>query len=210
VDPRYSEDEQVEQLKSWWKKNGPSLIIGVVLGLGIVIGWQGWGVYTASRAEEASSLYQLLLGVQSESALEAGDRLIKEFTDTPYAAKAALLLAAAAVKRGDAADARQHLNWVLENSEESGTLHAARLHLGQLELGEGNIDDALAVLRLKRDLLSSLITENLREMRIHCKGDAASARTAYQESLAVIASDSPYRGFLEAKLADLATIETAQ
>jgi predicted negative regulator of RcsB-dependent stress response len=210
VDPRYSEDEQVEQLKSWWKKNGPSLIIGVVLGLGIVIGWQGWGVYTASRAEEASSLYQLLLGVQSESALEAGDRLIKEFTDTPYAAKAALLLAAAAVKRGDAADGRQHLNWVLENSEESGTLHAARLHLGQLELGEGNIDDALAVLKVGE---RSAFESHYRELEgdaYSFKGDAASARTAYQESLAVIASDSPYRGFLEAKLADLATIETAQ
>lgn len=210
MDPRYSEDEQVEQLKSWWKKNGPSLIIGVVLGLGIVVGWQGWGAYKASRAEEASSLYQTLLGTQGQSAIEAGDRLTREFTDTPYAAKAALLLAAGAVKRGDPSKARQYLHSVLENSGESGTLHAARLRLAQLELGEGNIDDALAVLQIEERASFESHYLELEGDAHSLRGDSGAARKAYQESLAAIADDSPYRGFLEAKLADLTTPGVAQ
>ena len=37
-----TEEEQIEAIKQWWKKNGSSLLIGVGLALAIVFGWQAW------------------------------------------------------------------------------------------------------------------------------------------------------------------------
>ena len=37
-----TEEEQVEALKSWWKENGKSLIMGVVIAVAAVFGWRGW------------------------------------------------------------------------------------------------------------------------------------------------------------------------
>jgi len=40
VDEFSTEDEQVEAIKKWWKENGTSLIVGVVLGLSVLFGWR--------------------------------------------------------------------------------------------------------------------------------------------------------------------------
>ena len=41
----FAEDEQTEKIRHWWKKNGSAIIVGLVLGIGSVAGYQGWGVY---------------------------------------------------------------------------------------------------------------------------------------------------------------------
>ena len=37
-----TEEEQIEAIKRWWKKNGSSLLLGIALALAIVFGWQAW------------------------------------------------------------------------------------------------------------------------------------------------------------------------
>ena len=37
-----SEQEQVEDIKKWWKENGRSVIAGLVIGLGGMVGWKSW------------------------------------------------------------------------------------------------------------------------------------------------------------------------
>ena len=50
IDPRYSEDEQAERLKEWWKKNGTSVIVGVVIGVSAIVGVNLWRNYTQTQA----------------------------------------------------------------------------------------------------------------------------------------------------------------
>ena len=54
----FAEDEQTEKIRHWWKKNGTAIIVGLVLGVGSVAGYQGWGIYQTRQADVASDLYQ--------------------------------------------------------------------------------------------------------------------------------------------------------
>ena len=48
------EQEQVEELKAWWKLHGgfiAALVLAVAVGFA---GWQGWRWYQASQAAQAS------------------------------------------------------------------------------------------------------------------------------------------------------------
>ena len=54
-----SEEEQLDAIKRWWKSNGTSLIIGVVVAAAGVFAWKAWqnsciswvlGVAPSSRA----------------------------------------------------------------------------------------------------------------------------------------------------------------
>ena len=37
----FSEDEETERIKDWWKKNGISIIVGLAIGIGAVASYQG-------------------------------------------------------------------------------------------------------------------------------------------------------------------------
>ena len=55
-----NDDEQVEALKNWWKENGKAVILGISLGIGSVIGWQGWDRYKISQNENASVIFSVM------------------------------------------------------------------------------------------------------------------------------------------------------
>ena len=58
---QFVEDEQTEKIKRWWKTNGTAVIVGLLLGVGSVAGYQGWGMYQDRQSEIASDLYQRML-----------------------------------------------------------------------------------------------------------------------------------------------------
>ena len=89
-----ADQDQIESLKRWWKANGRSLIVGVVLGLVIVTGSKMWFSYAQSKAERASISYDQLLtdltANQIDAVLDRGKHLSDEFGDTPYGPLAGL------------------------------------------------------------------------------------------------------------------------
>jgi predicted negative regulator of RcsB-dependent stress response len=51
------EQEQISELKTWWKMYG-NLVTGVLLAVAVgVAGWQGWNWYQRKQATEASVIY---------------------------------------------------------------------------------------------------------------------------------------------------------
>ena len=52
-----SDEEQAEALKRWRSENGKTNIGGIVLGLGLVIGWQGWNEHQRRQSEMATAEY---------------------------------------------------------------------------------------------------------------------------------------------------------
>lgn len=51
------EQEQIEELKTWWKIHG-TLITALVVLLAVgVVGWQGWQWWQRSQAGQAAQLY---------------------------------------------------------------------------------------------------------------------------------------------------------
>ncbi|OGI49966.1 MAG: hypothetical protein A3B81_00400 [Candidatus Muproteobacteria bacterium RIFCSPHIGHO2_02_FULL_65_16] len=203
----YTEQEELEKFKTWWKSYGNALILGVILGAGLLFGNKYWQQYQERRIVEAATLYDELRqhyqGNRPEPARAAGTRLLDEYASTPYAAMAALMLARHGVVSGDGAAARKHLQWVLDHAADTPLAHAARLRLARLLAGEGKHEAALAQLDVKE--MSGFEAEYL-EARgdvLTALGRAGEARAAYSAALKAAENRTPYRQTLGMKLDDL-------
>lgn len=208
----YTEQEELEKLKSWWKNYGGSLITGVVLGLAILFGYRYWAEYRQTQREQASVLYEELvtqLRSKKPEASAVGAKLIDEYDGTPYAGMAALLLARQAYEAGDKATARQHLEWVLANADDTPTEHAARLRLARLQFEAGELEAVAALIDVKDIVGFEPEYYELRGDVALAQGKRAAARSAYDEALKHLPAVSPYRSVLSMKRDDVAA-ESAQ
>jgi len=183
-----SEEEQVEALKKWWSENGRSVIAGIVIGLAVVFGWQSWVQHRHDRMEAAAArfdqLHQAVQGGEREAAEKQAELLREEHGKTIYSAFAALDLAKIKLEQGDAAGAREQLQWVMEQGREPGLQRLARLRLARLQLGLGEIDAAeKSIAGLEGNAFAGDVAE-IRGDIARARNDLETARQFYQEALA--------------------------
>ena len=131
-----TEEEQVEAFKNWWNKNGTQVLSAILV---VVVAVAGWRYYTNTQyvnSVNASSMYELLVshsqqGTFGEVSREAL-KLMQEQPESPYAAGAALLHASFNLEKGEAEEAKTHLNWVLANSTDQAMKATAMLRLARV------------------------------------------------------------------------------
>lgn len=203
----YTEQEELEKIKAWWKTYGGALIIGVLLGIGLLFGNKYWTQYKEERLARASDVYAEMLSQvrsqQREQARLTAESLVREHSGTPYAGMAALMLARLSHEAGDVAGAAKHLQWALDHASDPATVHTARLRLARLLMAEGRHDEAMA-------LASSRSQVGFEGEYLELQGDIlaaqrkfAEARTAYTRALEQVPQDSPYRRILQMKLDEM-------
>ncbi|MBK8534332.1 MAG: tetratricopeptide repeat protein [Candidatus Competibacteraceae bacterium] len=198
---QYTDDERVEDLRKWWTENGSSIVIGIVLGLIAIFGWQYWSSYRNAQAEKASQAYDAFVAAVGKSdAGSRGQALLTDFPKSSYAVLAALRLAKLALDNGDPATAMQRLEWVIGNAKLDELKDIARLRLAQVQFTTGQLTEA-------QKLLDSVTTASLTAEREALKGDfylagndIAKARTAYAAALAASSGNR----LLQLKLDNLA------
>jgi predicted negative regulator of RcsB-dependent stress response len=199
-----TEEEQIEAIKKWWKENGKSIIAGVVIGLGGVLGWQAWGQYRDSLGGQAAQHFQQLAGAMETGAagvaLAQGEQLISEYDGTPYAVFAALELARLHVDEGDNAQARRRLQWAMDNAGDEGLAQIARLRLVRVMLDDGDLEEADRLLQQPLDPSFAGAAAELRGDLAHARGDADAARDGYEEALQLGVGDTTV---VQMKLDDL-------
>ena len=200
----FAEDEQTEKIRHWWKKNGSAIIVGLVLGIGSVAGYQGWGVYQTRQAEAASDLYQEMLRSLENEALtrvrESADSLISKFGSTAYADAASLMLARLDVEAGQLEQAGHHLSRVIDHSKDSAMQHIARLRLVTLALDQGDLKWADQLLKIQ--LMGGFESryDELRGDIFTARNDLKNARNAYQNALGNAVAGSVAAQILDRKL----------
>lgn len=154
MDVYTTENEQIEDLKKWWKENWKSLIAGVVIGLSAIFAYWAWNNYTKSQAEAASAEYQLLIGEVEKGDTNAGlaraARIRNQYGDTTYAVFAAMAMGKLALDKGDKKAARQHLDWAMNNAEHDTLKHIARLRLARILLDMGETQNALKLVTVSK------------------------------------------------------------
>lgn len=146
MDPYASDREQVETLKSWWRKNGKPIMGGLLIGLGAAYGWKAWQSGATRDAEAASAAYEEVMNrlqkEKDQGADELGKDFMSEYESSAYASFVALMRARVAVQAGDLPRAKEQLRWVMEHSPLSELKSVARLRLARLLVAEGNGDEA--------------------------------------------------------------------
>lgn len=184
------EQEQIAELKAWWKQYG-NLVAGVaaVAALG-VLAWQGWNWYQRNQAAQASAVYSVLQQAVAESDLQriktSSGELLEKFPSTVYASLAALTAAKATNEAGDAKTAKLQLTWVTEHGKDE-LRDLARLRLVALLLDEKAYDEALKQLE---GAISPGFAARFQDTRgdvFNAQGKKSEARAAYQAALAALA-----------------------
>ena len=192
----YNPDDQLANLKNWWKQYGQALIVGVIIGLLLLAGGNYWRQHKIKRAETASLLYESLLADlqqgKSDAVSAAATKLMQDYEATPYAGKSALLLARQRFDAKDIAGTRTHLEWAMKNAIEAPVQHSARLRLAHLLLDQGETAAALALVNIKDTNGFISEYEEIRGDVLLAQGDRDGARRAYQTAIEKLPRASGY------------------
>ena len=215
-----TEEEQIEAIKKWLDENGTSLVVGIVVAVAGVFGFQSWQNSTRESGEAAAALY----GSLTEAAIVAptatlteetiqssrfiADTLKTDHGGTAYAQFAALLMAKLAVEDNDLELATRELEWVIEQGPDYSIEVIARIRLARVLLAGQRRDDALAqVEQLDAGAHESSRQEVLGDIYMALDRHE-DAREAYQAALDGVVEGSN-KPFLEMKLRDVPAVAMA-
>ncbi|WP_404363109.1 YfgM family protein [Marinobacter sp.] len=213
-----TEEEQVEAIKNWWKKNGASLVIGIVVALAIVFGWQSWQSHQAQERSEAAAQFAGLLNALDDQDSEerngtinyVAGQLQENHEDSAYAVYGTLILAQQQMLgKEDPTAAVESLRWALERVEKGGPVEPVVRHrLAQAQFAAGDRDEALATIRdaSGAETFVALFAELEGDILL-ADGDKEGARNAYRAARSALGEER--NGLLELKMADLAIGEEA-
>lgn len=202
-----SDQEQEELLRNWWRENWKWIGAGVVLGLGLLGGWQYWQVHQTQRAERAGRLYQdFQAALGRDEADQAGrllDELSKDYPSSAYTQQGRLLLARRRADAGNYDEAIALLRTVADESKDQELGQVARLRTARLLIQQGKHDEALQLLDAES---AGSFAAHVREVRgdaLFAKGDTNAARAEYAAALAAADDAQIDRATLELKLQEV-------
>ena len=203
-DLNQTEEEQIEEIKQWWKDNGMSIVLGICIGLGGLFGYRGWQAHEKAQAEAASMAFQNMIASARENQREdthnSASQLLNEFSGTSYAVFAALAEAKLAVEEEEYSQAAKHLNFAIDNAPDTEFKRIATIRLARVLFAEGNYDEALTQLDSKHYGQSTPLSEELKGDILKKKGDTEGAYEAYSSAIAGLKQEAPAFAILELKL----------
>ena len=200
-----TEEQQAEAIKRFFRENGLSLALGVIVGLGGLYGWKAYNQNQITTAEQASDAYTKL--VESDSVLASADAFMSENKDTQYATLAAFVAAKEAVDAQNLDVANEKLSWIVTNVDNAELKAIATTRLARVQIAQQQYDDALSTLNAP---LPEAFNANVAELKgdIYTQqGNKEQARVAYQA--AVDAGGLTSNPLLQIKLDDLAVTSPA-
>jgi len=178
------EQEQIAQLKGWWRDNGSFVVALLVAAAIAAAGWQGWRIWQAKQTREAAALYDgLVKAMQANDAKalrDAGGTLVESYPRTLYASMGALAAARFHFERGELKDARAQLQWVTERSSSEELKDLARLRLAGVLLDDKAYDEALKLLEAKHAEAMAAQYAALKGDILVAKNQPAEAKAAYK------------------------------
>ena len=198
------EQEQIDELKAWWKENKRVVILIATAFILAAAGVQAWRYYQQSQAQQAAELYstlqQLVPENNAKKISEAAATIIEKFSSTAYAPRAALIAAKVNYQAGDAQSAKVQLQWVVEHAAEDELQDIARLRLAGMLLDEKNYTQALQLLEAKHNPAYDAFYLDLKGDVLVAHGKPAEARGAYQAAFDKSDKKSNYRDLIQIKL----------
>jgi predicted negative regulator of RcsB-dependent stress response len=181
------EQEQLAELKAWWKTHGNTVLTAAIAALLAVAAWNGWTWYQRTQAAEAGALYDTLQKAARANDLkatrDAAGAILENYPRTTYAPLAALTSAKVHFQSGDLKTARAQLTWVVEHARSPQVKEIARLRLANVLLDDGAPDEALKVLEEKPDPAFEALFAAQRGDILVVQQKPAEARAAYRAAL---------------------------
>jgi predicted negative regulator of RcsB-dependent stress response len=198
------EQEQLDELKHFWKQYGDVITWALIVVLGALAAWNGYQYWQRNQAAQASVMYD-----EVERAVQSGDmakidRSLSDMKDrfgrTTYAQQAALLAAKAYYDKGNIDASRAALNWVAEKASDEGYQAIARLRLAAVLLEKKSYDEALQQVSgpFPKDF-TALVADRRGDI-LAAQGKRPEAKVEYEKAYKELDERSEYRRLVEVKL----------
>lgn len=201
------EQEQLDQLKQFWKQYGNLVTWLLILALGSFAAFNGWNYWQRDKAVKAGAMYD-----EIDKAAQAGDAgraaslfatLRDRYPRTAFAQQGAMLVAKLQADKGQADEARATLAWVADNAVEDEYKTLARLRLAGVLMDQKKYDDALKQLDgANAKEFEGLVADRRGDVLL-AQGKKEEAKAAYQKAWTAMDPKVEYRRLIEAKLTAL-------
>ena len=179
------EEQEINQLKDWWKENGKTIIVAFILGVGGMFGWRYWQAHQAEQIAQASAQYDALIysAQQDEQAKKANiEQFVQANSKTAYAVFALLDEAKKATEKQDFAAAEANLNQALTQSQDEVLTSIVALRLSAIQFQLGQLDNALTTLNQVKgesfNARKALLTGDIQV----AKGDKVAAKNSFEQA----------------------------
>ncbi|BFU59363.1 MULTISPECIES: YfgM family protein [Rodentibacter] len=180
------EEQEINQLKEWWKENGKTIIVALILGVAGNFGWRYWQSHQANQIAEASAGYDALIYAADQDPAAQQAKLaefVQVNSKTSYAVFALLDEAKNAVAKQDFAQAEAALQQALTQSQDELLTSLTALRLGAVQFQLGQLDNALSTLNQVKTLSftarKALLTGDIQL----AKGDSVGAKNSFEQAL---------------------------
>lgn len=218
--PHFAEDDNVVRARAFWNENGKPIIVGIIIGLSGIVGYNYWQNYQQTEKEKASVIFAELragqrglevefdvdIGLEIDTSIDIApmaNELKEKYSSTAYANLAAFALAKQFVEKNDLASAAHELNWVIDNSGDPGFRHIAKLRMASVLLAQENPAQALEILTTSdKGSFESRYHELIGDVYVQRgqNGDSEQARIEYQKSLQALPDGSDNAKLIQLKL----------
>jgi len=201
------EQEQLDELKHFWKKNGNLITWVLIAALAGYAAWNGWNYWQGDQAVKAGAMFDEL-----DRAAQTGDadKATRVFSDlkeryprTAFTQQGGLLAAKVQFEKGKADAAQATLTWVAENAVEFEYKTVALLRLSGLSLDAKKYDDALKQLDAASAPDFAALVADRRGDVLLAQGKPDDAKVSYNKAWKQMDSKLDYRRLIEAKLTAL-------
>lgn len=179
------EEQEINQLKDWWKENGKTIIVAFILGVGGMFGWRYWQAHQAEKIAQASAQYDALIysAQQDEQAKKANiEQFVQANSKTAYAVFALLDEAKKATEKQDFAAAEANLNQALTQSQDEVLTSIVALRLSAVQFQLGQLDNALTTLnQVKGESFNARKAILTGDIQV-AKGDKVAAKNSFEQA----------------------------
>jgi predicted negative regulator of RcsB-dependent stress response len=198
------EQEQLDEIKHFWKQYGNAITWFLIVVMAAYAGWNGYQYWERQQAAKASALFD-----EVERTAAAGDAaklerawndMKERFPRTTFAAHSALLAAKVLQQSGKIDSAQAALKWASENASDEASAQLARIRLANLQVQQKSFDEALKT-------LSKTFTPAFAGLAADVQGDIwvsqnkpVEAVKAYTDAWTQLADNAEYRRLVAAKL----------
>ena len=204
-----TEQEQIQQLKSWLKNYGPTILLGIIIALLLSTGWRYWQYHKTKVSLHASSIYDEMLTARAQNnsgeTLNTAKKLLDHYASTPYASMASLMLARDAVLKKNYPEAIKQLEWVINHADNRALRQIARLREARILITQKNPQLALSLLGKINDKTFMGLIDEVKGDAYLAMNNKLAAQKSYGSALTELPNAEVTRPILQMKYDNLTT-----
>lgn len=198
------EQEQLDQIKHFWKQYGNAITWVLIVVLGAFASWNFYQYWQRSQAVQAAALFdEVDRAVQSTDVVRI-DRVFGDmkdrFASTAYAHQSALLVAKQYVNLNKPDSAKAALAWVVAQSSDAGYQSVAKLRLAAILMDAKSFDAALGQLDGSFPSSFEALVADRKGDIFTLQGQKEKAVVEYQKAYRLFEAGTDYRRLVEVKL----------